>query len=103
MPVSYTHLDVYKRQVQCILHVAASGDIQLAYNVQRRGTEHLIFFIPERLRRRHHDTVAGMHTYRVNIFHITHSDTVAVSVPHHFVFDLFPPRNTALNEYLPHT
>ena len=40
---------------------------------------------------------------RVNIFHITNGDTIAVAVSHHFVFDFLPPANITLDQYLTDT
>ena len=50
------------------LHITASGDLQLGNDVQGRGTEHLVFFVAQCLRRSNYDTVSGMNTYRVITF-----------------------------------
>ena len=87
---------------QGVLHVAASGNVQLADDVQGGGTEHLVLLVPQRLGGRHDDTVSCVHAYRVDIFHITYSNAVAVAIPHYLVLDLFPSRDAALYKHLPH-
>ena len=44
-----------------------------------------------------------MNADRVNIFHITYGDTVAVAVTHHFVFNFFPAADITLNQDLSDT
>ena len=105
---AYTGVDldntVFKAvRMQGILYVTAAGDAQLADDVQRRGTQHLVLFIAQRLGRSHNDTVTGMHTHRVNIFHITNGNAVACTVTHNLVLDLFPAGDAALYQYLSHT
>ena len=90
-------------RVQCILYITSSGDIQFADDVQRRSTQHLVFFIAQSLGRCHYNTVSGMHSYRVNIFHITYGDAVSVGIPHYFILDFFPAGNTTLYQNLSHT
>jgi len=38
-PVSYTHLDVYKRQVRDSLNALVRGDIELAHSVLQRDDQ----------------------------------------------------------------
>ena len=85
-----------------ILHVASPGNVQLADDIQRRRTQHLVFFVAQRLRRRYYDAVSRVHAYRIQILHIAHGDAVAVSVPHHFILDLLPAGNAPLDQDLPH-
>ena len=86
-----------------VLHVTAPGDIQLADNVKSGGPQHLVLLVPQCLGGSHNDTVAGVHAYRVDIFHITYGDTVALAVPHHLILDLFPSGDTPLYQHLSHT
>ena len=84
------------------LHIAAAGDLQFVDDIQRRAPQHLILLIAQRLGRRDYDGVPGVHAHRIDIFHITDSDAVAHGIPHHFVFYLFPARDTALHQHLSH-
>ena len=43
-----------------------------------------------------------MYPHRVYILHIADRDTVAAAVTHHLILDLFPSRDTALHQNLPH-
>ena len=90
-------------RMQGKLHVTASGDVELVDNIQRRGTKHLIFLIAQGLGRRYDDTVSGMHTDRIEIFHVTYRDTVSCAVTHYLVFDFLPACDAALYEHLSHT
>ena len=85
------------------LHVTASGDLQLGNDVQGRGTEHLIFFISQCLRGSNYDTVSGMNTYRVKVFHVADGDHVSGTVTHYLILDLFPAGDAALYQNLAHT
>ncbi len=42
------------------------------------------------LRRSHHDTLAGMDSERIEVFHITHRNAIVVGVTYDFIFDFFP-------------
>mgnify|MGYP007028319727 CR=1 FL=1 len=72
------------------LAVAAAFNAQLGDDIQRGGTQHLVFLIGQSLAGCHNDGVAGMHADRVQVFHVTYGDHIALVVTHHFVFDLFP-------------
>ena len=85
------------------LYVTAAGDVQLADDIQRRASQHLVLLIPQRLRRRRHDAVTGMYAHRIQIFHITNGNACAVGVPHHLILDFLPARNAALHQDLAHT
>ncbi len=84
------------------MHVTAAGNTEFCNNVQCRRTEHLIFLIPKRLRRRNHDTVTGMDAYRVDVFHIADSNAIACGIAHYLILNLFPAGDTPLNQTLPH-
>ena len=90
-------------RVQGVLHVTSACDVQLTDDIQRGGTKHLVLLVSQCLRRSHNNAVSGMHTHRINIFHVTNRDAVALAVTHHLVFDLFPSRDTALYEHLSYT
>ena len=85
------------------LHIAASRDLQFADNMQSGSAQHLVFLVSQGLGRSHHDTVPGVYAHRIDVFHITHSDTVSRTVPHDLVFDFLPARDTALHQHLPHS
>ena len=88
--------------MQCKLYITATGYLQFIDNVQCGGTQHLILFIAQGLRGRYYNTVTGMHTYWVNVFHVTYGDTVARGIAHHLILDLLPTRDTALHKHLSH-
>ena len=44
-----------------------------------------------------------MYTDRIDIFHVTHGDTVAVRITHYLILDLFPACDTTLNQHLAYT
>ena len=90
-------------RMQGVLYVTSTGDAQLADDVQRRCTQHLVLLIPQSLGRSHNDTVTGMHTHRVDIFHITNGNAVACTVTHNLVLDLFPAGDAALYQNLAYT
>ena len=90
-------------RIQRILYVTSSGNIQLADNVQRGSSQHLVLLITQCLGRCNYNTVTGMHTNRINIFHITYSNAVSIAVTHHFILNLFPSSNTTLYQYLSDT
>ena len=84
------------------LHIAAAGNLQLVYDIQRGCPQHLVFLVAQSLGRRHHNAVSRMHTHRVYIFHVADSDAVPCTVPHDFILDLLPSCDTSLHQYLSH-
>ena len=44
-----------------------------------------------------------MYTNRVNVFHITYSNTVSSTISHYFVLDFFPSCNAAFYKNLSYT
>ena len=86
-----------------ILYVTSAGDIQLADDIQRRGTEHLVLLVSQSLGRSDYDTVSGMNPHRVNIFHITYGNAVALAVTHHLIFDFLPACDAAFDQNLSDT
>ena len=89
-------------RMEGILYIAPASNIQLADNIQRRGTEHLILLIAQCLGGSHHNTVSRMYAYRINVFHVTYGDTVALAVPHHLIFDFLPSCNAPFHQHLPY-
>ena len=85
------------------LHVAAALDAQLGDDVERRGAQHLVFLVAQRLAGRDDDRVARVHADRVDVFHITDRDRVALGVAHDLVFDFLPARDALLDQDLVHT
>ena len=85
------------------LHITSACDFQFVYNIERRGTEHLIFLIPQRLGRSHYNAVPCMNAHGIDVFHITHGNAIACAVAHHFILDFLPSRNAAFHQDLPHT
>ena len=87
-------------RVQGKLAVAAALHLQGRNDVQGGPAQHLIFLVRQGQRRGHHDGVAGMHTYRVNVLHGAHRHYVAQAVPHDLKLDFLPPGNAALHQNL---
>ena len=89
-------------RVQCELHVAAAGNLQLVDDIQCRCTQHLIFLIGKRLGRSHNNGISRMYTNRIDIFHVADCNAVARTVTHHLVLDFLPAGNAALHQHLAH-
>ena len=97
------HLDevvVERVRVECILHVTTTFDLQFANDFESRVAEELILFVSKSLRRTNNDRVASVDADRVDVFHITDSDSSVVSIAHHFVFDFFEAFDTLFYEHL---
>ncbi len=90
-------------RIQSVLHIAAAGDAELGDDVQRTGSEHLVFLVRQGLGRRHHNGITGMHAHRVEVFHVADGDHVAGAVPHYLILDFLPACNGALYQHLMHT
>ena len=84
------------------LHVAAALDAELGDDVERRGAQHLVFLVAQGLAGRNNDRVAGVHADRVDVFHVTDRDRVALGVAHDLVFDFLPAGDALLDEDLIH-
>ena len=90
-------------RIQCILYVTSTCNVQLADDVQRRSTQHLVLFVSKCLRRSYYDTVSCMHTNRINIFHITYGNAIACAVTHDLVLNFLPSGDATLYQNLSHT
>ena len=84
-------------RIQSKLHIAASGDLQLADDVQCRRTEHLILLVAQRLGRCHYDTVSGVYADRIDVLHIADRDHISCGVAHYLILNLLPARDAALH------
>src|SRR5213078_578815 len=62
--------------------------------------QQLILGVIERLRRRHHDRIAGVDAHGVDVLHVAYRDAVVAGVAHHLVLDLLPALETLLDQYL---
>ena len=83
------------------LHVRTAGiDADLAQHRDGGIPQTLILAVGERLRRRHGDRIACVHTHRVQIFDRTNDDAIVVSVPDHLHLILFPPEHGFLEQHL---
>ncbi len=87
-------------RVERQLHVTSALDVKRADNFQRRGTQHLVFAVRNRLARRHYDTVACMDADRVDVFHVTHDNGVVNCVAHHFILNFFKTGNAFFDQAL---
>ena len=86
--------------VKAVLNIAAAFDLEVADDVKRCGTEHLILAIGQRLGRSDDDGVTGMDTDRIDVFHGADDDAVVRTVSHDFEFDFFPAGDAAFYEDL---
>ena len=82
------------------LAVAAALDAQLGDDVQRRGAQHLVFVVAQGLAGGHHHRVAGVDAHGVQVLHVADGDDVALVVPHHLIFDLFPAGDALFHQDL---
>ena len=76
--------------VQCKLTVTTALYLQFGNNVDRSGTQHLIFPICQSYSRGDNDTIAGVYADRIEIFHGADGDDVALAVTDHLKLDFFP-------------
>ena len=92
---------IFKRvRIECELYIAAALDAQLGDDLERRGAEHLIFVVAQRLRRRNDDRIAGVNADRIDVLHIADGDDVALSVAHDLVLDFLPACDALLDQNL---
>ena len=89
--------------MKCKLYVTSAGHSKLADNLQCRRTKHLVLLIGQGLGWCHNNTVTGMNTNRIQIFHITYGNAISVAVAHYLILDLFPSGNTSLHKNLTYT
>src|SRR5439155_22802579 len=82
------------------LHVAAALDAERADDLERRAAELLVLLVRDRLRRRHHDRVAGVHPHRIDVLHVAHRDAGIRSVAHDLPLELLPAQQAAFDEDL---
>ena len=95
--VDLDHAVFKAHRMQGKLDVAAACDLQLINNIQGGASEHLVFLVAQGLGRGDNDTVAGMHAYRIDVFHVADSDAVSGAVTHYLVFDFLPAGNAAFH------
>ena len=83
------------------LYVGTTGlDTDLLQDGERGHAHALILKVGERLRRRHGDGVAGMHTHGVEVLDGAHDDAVAGVVTHDLHLILFPALDGLLDQHL---
>ena len=85
------------------LHVATALDAKLGDDIERRGAQHLVFLVAQRLARRNNNRVAGVYANRVDVFHVTDRNRVALGVAHDLVLDFLPAGDTLLDQNFIHT
>ena len=86
--------------VQGELAVAAAFHLQGGDDVQGGPAEHLILLVGQGQRRSHHDGVAGMHAYGVNVLHGADGNHVALAVPHDLELDFLPAGDALFHQNL---
>ena len=83
------------------LHVRTAGvNADFAQHRQTRIAQNLVFLVGKRLRGRHGDRVAGVHTHRVEVFNRADDDAVVRRVAHHLHLVLFPAEQRFFNQKL---
>ena len=60
----------------------------------------MIVIVRQRLRRRHHDTLARVNAQRVEILHVAHRYAVVICVADNLVLNLFPALERLLHQHL---
>ena len=97
------HLDdtiVFRLRVVGILYVTFAHDADVADDADGQLAELVVVGVGEGLRRRNHDTLAGVDAQRVEVLHVTDRDAVVEAVAHHLVFHFLPALQTLLHQDL---
>ena len=76
--------------IQSVLYVTTTFDFQIANDVHRCSTQHLVLNIVQCLTWCHYDGVPCMYANRIDIFHVTYDDAVICTIAHYFIFNFFP-------------
>ena len=98
--VNLDNIVVFRIGIQCQLYIAATYYTQLADDVDGSLAQHLHFFIVQGLGRSHNDGVAGVHAYRIQVFHGADGDAVVGSIANNLELDFLPASNGAFNQAL---
>ena len=80
------------------LYVTAALDAEFGDDLERRGAQHLVFLVAERLAGRDNDRVAGVYADRVDVLHVADGDGVALAVAHNLIFNFLPARDVLLDQ-----
>ena len=83
-----------------VLDIALAHNAQMSDHLNGGPSEHEVFAVGERLRRRDDDRVAGVDAKRVKVLHVAHGDAVVAVVADHLVLELLPPAQVLVNEDL---
>ena len=97
------HLDyavVLAFGVEGVLHVAFADDAHVPDDFDGQFAQLVVFGIRERLRRSHHDALAGMDAQRVEVLHVADRYAVVETVANNLVLDLFPAFERFLDQNL---
>ena len=76
-----------------------AGDADRPDNPAAHIGQVAVFRGRQRLGRRHHDTVPGVHAHRVHILHRGNNNGVVNAVSHHLKFYLFPTEHRLFHQY----
>ena len=87
-------------RIQRVLNVALAHDAQVPDHAQRRGAQHVVVVVRERLRGGDHNRVACVDAERVKVLHVAADDGVVRLVAQHLVFALLPATQTLLHQHL---
>ena len=88
--------------VQGKLHVAAAFDLQFPNDLDGGIVQHLLIFRAQGHDGSHNQAVAGVHAYRVDVFHAADGDGVVVAVTHNLELDFLVALDALLNQNLVH-
>ena len=91
---------VFKIRIESVLHVAFADNADMSHNLDGQCTELVVFGVGKRLRRSDDDTLTRMDAKRIKVLHVTHCDTVVVTVAHYLIFNLFPSFKALLYKHL---
>ena len=83
------------------LHVAAAFDFQASDDGKGCIPQHLILTVGQGLGWRDDDTVTGMYTNRIQIFHTADDDAVILAVSDNLILHFFPARYRLFQQNLP--
>ncbi len=87
-------------RTECKLNVALSDNTQVTDNINRKLMQIIQLLAGKCLGRRDHYTLTGMDSERVEVLHITDSETLVIFIPHYLKLNLLPSLKRLLHKDL---
>ena len=87
-------------RVQSKLDVAATLDFQGADQLQSAVAEQMVFLIGQGLAGSHHDGVASVDAYGIDVLHVTNSDGRIIGVTDDLIFDFLVALDALFHQHL---